>query len=178
MIRSFIGISLPEEICDYITDMYTDLNGAQWTTRKNLHLTLRFMGEVNNSVHQEIISALNKVNGTSMQLQLSGTGIFPPGSEPKVLWLGIKPNQQLTALREKIDKTLSDIKIEPREKRFIPHITIARLKNINKNELKTFLHLNGSVSSQPFPVNTFHLYSSELLPEGPVYTVEQDYPLK
>lgn len=142
-----------------------------------LHLTLKFIGEVDESRILDIDDALKEIILPEFSLSLKGVGTFPPRGTPRILWAGVEPIEGTAALRNSIERTLAAIDI-PRDKRkFVPHLTLARLRNCPIHPLQQFLAGNAFLQTPEFPVEYFHLYSSWLTKKGALHTIESSYPL-
>ena len=151
--------------------------GAKWVPPEQLHLTVRFIGEVDGALFRDIKDVLEEVDLASFSLQLKGVGYFPPRGAPRVLWVGLENNGSLQLLRKKIDAALLRIRVEPEGRKFSPHITLARLKNSPVRKIANFLSGNALFSQEPFQVESFRLYSSILSSKGAYHKVERIYSL-
>ena len=151
--------------------------GAKWVAPEQMHLTVRFIGEVDGGLFHDIKEILNDVNVAPFSLQLKGVGFFPPRGVPRVLWVGLEKSEPLQAMKKKIDLTLFRLGVEPDNRKFSPHITLARLKNSPVQKIANFLSGNGLFSQEPFLVDDFKLYSSILSPKGAYHKVERVYSL-
>jgi len=178
MPRLFVAIDLPAPVKERLTELCYGLPGAKWMPPEQLHLTLRFIGEVDGGLYREIRSALAEIATPPFTMGLKGLGCFPPRKQPRVLWVGIHPiAEPLLRLRNRLESTLVRLGLEPEHRKFAPHITLARLRETPLPRLANFLAGNGLFAAAPFPVKEFHLYSSVLSPKGAIHTVEESYPL-
>ncbi len=177
MYRLFVAIDLPEGVKAAVTAIGGTLEGARRTPANQLHITLRFIGEVDEHLFAAIKTALARVSVSSFPLALSGVGHFPPGRHPRVLWVGMEASEQLLMLQQEVEQALIDVGIQPDERRFSPHITIARLQETPPAAVLALEERYRSFASNPFRVETFFLYSSVLTREGAVHTKEATYPL-
>ena len=177
MPRLFIAVDMPETIKNNLSLMAFGIPGAKWVAPEQLHLTVRFIGEVDGGLFRDIKEILGEIHFASFSLQLKGVGYFPPRGAPRVLWVGLEKSEPLQLLRKKIDTALLRVRIEPEGRKFSPHITLARLKNSPVNKIANFLSGNGLFSQEPFQVEDFKLYSSVLSPKGAYHKVERIYPL-
>ena len=178
MSRLFVAIDLPEEIVAQLQGICYGVPGARWVQAEQMHLTLRFIGEVDGGVFQDIKEGLASVRAEGFFLQVKGLGLFPPRKTPKVLWAGIAPVEQVSALRNRIENSLVGLGLEPEGRKFSPHITLARLHDTPIPRMGRFLAGNNLFATEPFPVSEFHLYSSELTSKGAFHTLEASYPLQ
>jgi 2'-5' RNA ligase len=177
MYRLFVAIDLPEEIRQAVTDIGRDLPGGRRVPREQLHLTLRFIGEVGDDTFTEVRSALAGIRGTAFPLALRGVGHFPPGRHPRVLWVGLAESALLMELQQEVELALIGAGIPPDERRFSPHLTLARLKETPPHLVAALEERFRDFSAEPFPVNEFHLYSSALTRAGAIHTREATYQL-
>jgi RNA 2',3'-cyclic 3'-phosphodiesterase len=178
MYRLFVAIDLPEEVKKTVGRISGELPGAHWVAADQLHLTLRFIGEVDEGVFRQVREALTGVSGSPFSLALKGIGHFPPGKYARVLWVGMEASEELLRLQEKVELALIDAGIAPDSRRFSPHITIARLKEAPAARILAFEERHGGFETPAFPVEVFHLYSSTLSREGAVHKREKTYAFK
>jgi 2'-5' RNA ligase len=178
MQRLFVAIDLPDRVKDGIlTITRRDIAGARWVPRDQLHLTLRFIGEVEDGSFSAIRENLGHVMGAPFYLQIRGVGHFPPGRNPRVLWAGVDGCNGLTDLQAQVEREVAAAGIEPERRRFSPHITIARLRDTSPGGVENLEKSHSGFSPEPFAVEEFHLYSSLLGREGAVHKKEATYRL-
>ncbi len=175
--RLFVAIDLPEPVKERLALLCCGLPGARWVDPDQIHLTLRFIGEVDGGLFLDIRDVLAAIEGDCLFLQLSGIGFFPPRGKPRVIWVGLRENKPLQKLRNRIESRLVDLGLEPEGRKFSPHITLARLKNTPTIKIVRFLEAHSDFRSNPFPVDSFHLYSSILGRKGAIHCIEVSYPL-
>ncbi len=173
--RLFVAIDLPETIKKELTGISFGLPGARWVPLDQLHLTVRFIGEVDGGLFDDIRSGLEQVEASEFLLTLKGLGHFPPRKDPRVLWVGMEKNDALLALRKKVDSVLVGCGLAPEKRKFSPHITLARLKKTPLQRVTRFLAGNALFSLPDFSVTRFYLYSSVLTSKGAVHTIEAEY---
>ena len=178
MPRLFIAVDLPDVIKKNLEAMFFGIPGARWVAPDQIHLTARFIGDVEGAVFHDIKNSLDEITAGSFPLQLKGMGHFPPRGAPRVIWVGIEKSEPLQLLRKKIDGALLKVGVEPESRKFSPHITLARLKNSPQHKIGNFLAGNNMFSQGPFQVEDFRLYSSVLTPKGAIHKVERIYPLE
>jgi len=176
MQRLFIAAELPERIRDEISDLYEAIPGARWAEDAKLHITLRFIGEADTVTAARIDSLLRTITFTPFTLNLKSTGFFPPRGRPRVLWCGISGSEELLRLQKQIERGLtSKAGLPSEDKKFHPHVTIARLSDANDEKLADFLTKNALFETEEFMISGFTLYSSILRADGAVYTKESEY---
>ena len=173
--RLFIAIDLPKKIKDELALISFGLPQARWVKPEQIHLTLRFIGEVDGTLFQELKSALESVTGNSFPLRLKGLGCFPPRRDPQVLWVGIEESVELLLLRKKVEGCLAKLGIPPEQRKFSPHITLARTKKTPLTKIARFLGDHALFHLPEFTVSNFHLYSSTLTPKGALHRHEAGY---
>lgn len=178
MPRLFVAIDLPENIQERLSSLCCGLPGARWVQPEQMHLTVRFIGDVGSSVFRDVQEALTAVKAKSFSLQLDGIGFFPPRGKPRVVWAGIRRNEHLLQLRNRIESVLVQAGLDPEGRKFSPHITLARLKNTPSAKVGAYLAHNGMFMTEEFQINEFLLYSSVLNSKGAKHYIEAEYPLQ
>jgi len=176
MIRLFVALDLPEDIRARLLALQGGVPGARWSTNEQLHLTLRFIGEVDGDVARDIDDALAIVRAPAFSLEISGVGEFG-GKNPRALWAGVKANDALMHLQRKIETAMQRIGLPPEQRKYSPHITLARLKAAPRDKVVQFLTHAALFSAGPFQVNQFVLFSSHTSPSGAIYNPERIYRL-
>ena len=178
MPRLFIAVDLTGTMKKNLETIFFGIPGARWVALDQLHLTVRFIGEVDGTLFLDIKNTLEEVSISPFDIQLKGVGHFPPRGTPRVIWVGLEKSESVQLLRKKIDGALLRIGIEPEGRKFSPHITLARLKNTPLQKVADFLSANGLFSQEPFQIDDFKLYSSTLTPKGAIHKVERVYSLR
>ena len=167
--RLFIAMGVSEEIHDYFLELQKkiDTSLAKITLTKSFHLTLKFLGEVDESRKDNVVELLKKVKFESFSAELSNIGMFPNENYIKVVWVGLEPKDKINELQQKIDNCLSSL--FSKDKRFHSHITLCRVKFVK--EKKEFIESLKKINAEKksFDVSDFRLIKSTLTPEGPVY---------
>ncbi len=172
--RLFVGLSLADEVAQSLLLLNGGIPGARWMNRDQLHLTLRFIGEVDGLKARDIDDALMTIAAPGFLLELHTVGTFG-GREPRQLWAGVRPNPALMHLQKKIETALQRVGLAPEPRKFTPHVTIARLKAVAKPRLIEYLSHHALYASAGFDVATFQLFRSTLTPNGSIYTAERSY---
>jgi 2'-5' RNA ligase len=175
MYRLFVAIDLPEEVKNGIADIGKDLPGARRVPTEQLHLTLRFIGDVDDETCTAVRKALAGVKGESFPLTLRGVGHFPPGKHPRVLWVGLTESAPLLELQQGVEQALVGAGIPPDERKFSPHLTLARLKETPPAKVAVLEERFKDFGAPPFVVTEFYLYSSVLTRSGAIHTREVTY---
>lgn len=177
MMRLFVALALPDAVTDGLLALEGGIPGARWSTREQLHLTLRFIGEVDGRDALAIDDALASIRAPRFALELKGVGEFG-GRNPRALWAGVRDDERLMHLQRKIESAVQRVGISPEKRKFSPHVSLARLKGSPRERIITFLAAHALYASGPFDVNAFILYSSTLTPNGSLYRPERSYRLE
>lgn len=175
--RLFVALDLPWPLRENLARLGFGMPGVRWVPPDNMHLTLRFIGEVPNWRAEEIDLALNAIKGRVFPLVLTGVGVFEKAGRVTALWAGIERSPQLEHLQTKIETALQRAGLEAERRRFTPHVTLARLDQPASEKITRFVQGNNLFRSEAFQVEHFTLFSSQLGKEGSVYTAENDYRL-
>jgi 2'-5' RNA ligase len=179
MIRSFIAVEIPKEIRDGIGNVINDFRQSgfpiRWVAIENMHLTLIFLGEVEenflNKVKEQLILAVK--NAKLFEANLTGLGAFPSQRSPRVIWVGMdKGKNEAIDLQAMVEKPLVTIGYKPEDRKFHPHLTIGRVKGAVKEPAKIF---ETKYISRNFPVKSIVLFKSTLRPQGPIYEKIQEF---
>lgn len=178
MPRLFVAADLSDDVKDKLAAMSYGLPGAAWVPPDQMHLTLRFIGEVDEDRFRTIREALGGVQGKSFYLTLKGVGHFPKRGDPEVLWAGVPENEGLIRLRNRIESLLVRRGVEPEARKFHPHVTLARIKDARAPWIGRYLVDNSLFALHEIPVQGFSLWSSRLTPEGALHHLEAEYPLE
>ncbi len=173
--RLFIAIDLPSQIKAELALISFGLPQARWVSPEQLHLTLRFIGKVDGVLFGDIKSGLKSVISSPFPLTLNGLGCFPPRRDPQVLWVGIESSDELLKLRKKVESCLSKLGIAPEQRKFSPHITLARTRKTPLTRISTFLSDHALFRLPKFTVSNFHLYSSILTLKEALHRHEAEY---
>ena len=176
MHRLFIAIRPPAAIRTQLLGLMGGIAGARWQDDDQLHLTLRFIGEVDRHLAADSAAVLGSVHHTPFDIALSGIGEFDRKGRRDALWAGVTPHDALTALHHRIDQALVRIGIAPETRAYLPHITLARFGRVG-GEIDAFAASHGGLSSTPFTVTHFGLFESTLGGEGARYELVERYAL-
>ena len=173
--RLFAAILLPEDVRRELARLAGGLPGARWSPEENYHLTLRFIGEVDRGFAEELAEALSFVGGEGFELAIRSLGSFG-GARPRLVWAGVDGSAPLTALRRRTEAALERAGLPREERKFSPHITLARTAGARPAAIAAWLEDRGAFALPPFAVDGFSLMSSRLGGEAPVYREEVRYP--
>ena len=172
----FVAIRPPALIRQLLLAAMGGISGARWQTDDQLHLTLRFIGEVDRHLAEDVHAVLGGVHHAPFELALNGLGSFDRRCYPDAVWAGVTPHGQVKALHKKIDAALLRVGVAPDERAFLPHVTIARLRR-SAGPIGNLLEEAGGLTSPAFTVDSFALFESDLTSEAAVYSIVQRYSL-
>jgi 2'-5' RNA ligase len=175
--RLFVALSIPDPVALGMMLLQGGVPGARWQSREQLHLTLRFIGEVAGADARAIDDALAGIDAPAFELQLHGVGQFG-NKQPHTLWAAARRNEMLEHLARKVDTAIRRVGQPQDAHKFMPHVTLARLRHPDLDKMREWLTTHALFTSDQFAVNAFCLYSSKLTSDGSVYRVEQQYPLR
>ncbi len=177
MIRTFIAIEIPEEIQKQVALLAGSLKGSgtnvRWVNQENIHLTLKFLGDVQEARIEGLARAVAEVTrGTApFEVSLSVVGVFPSMRSPRIVWVGVGEGEEpIERLQKGIEENLARIGFPKEGRKYTPHITIGRVKSKRGVEELVAKLRQTSFSSEPFKVEGVTVFGSKLTPEGPVYT--------
>jgi 2'-5' RNA ligase len=174
MHRLFVAIRPPEPIRDLLVDAMDQSADFRWQDDEQLHITLRFIGEVERPVADDLADALGQVRAAPLELRIAGVGRFEQRSSG-ALWAGVEPRPPLAALAAKVERVCQSVGLEPERRAFHPHITLARWKGRRTREVQDFLERRRGLSSEPFAVENFTLFESRLSRHGAHYEAIEAY---
>ncbi|MBT3658758.1 MAG: RNA 2',3'-cyclic phosphodiesterase [Rhodospirillaceae bacterium] len=175
--RLFVGLSLPAEIRACLRGMCNGLEGARWVQTDNMHMTLRFIGEVDGGEAQDLDAALGAISASEFGLELRGLGHFGKGAKVRAVWVDVAPAPNLTRLHENIEGAIVRAGIEPEHRKFRPHVTLARFKGRGPKSIGAYLEANNTFAAPTFPITAFTLFESHMGHGGSHYVALKDYPL-
>ena len=178
MLRLFVALPLPPEVRTRLSLLGGGVPGARWMPPESLHLTIRFIGEVDGGTAQDIAEALDGIDASPFALTLTGIDTFGQGEAARVLWVGVEREPALLELRERVESALRFAGIAPDAQKYIPHVTLARLKKPSVGALMRQIAANSPLRIGPVAFDRFILYSSWSQAEGPFYREEAVYPLE
>ena len=177
--RAFIAIEVPKKIREKINHFIEEQNKKElpikWVRFENLHITLKFLGEIDDKKKKEITPVIKELTNkfSPFKVTLEGIGCFPNPRNPRVLWIGVNEgSEQLCLIAKDAETTLSRYGFKE-EKRFHPHLTIGRIKKFCKVDDI----LENQIKSEPFLADSITLFKSTLKPEGPIYEELQKFTL-
>ncbi len=176
--RCFLAVDLSEEVKDYLNNIIKSIDSSEakvgWVTPNQLHLTLKFLGEVSEDKIEKVVKELDKIEFQKFELKITNFGVFPDYNYVRILWVDTEPIRYILELKTKVEKSLLDF-FPKEDKRFLPHITIGRVKFV-KDGIGFVKRLKDvKILEKSFIVNNFKLYKSNLTSDGPIYEVLKEF---
>ena len=176
MPRLFTGLEIPKEVQQSLSLLRGGLPGARWIDPENYHITLRFIGDIDDRLAHEIASLLDGVKRRSFEVRFGSVTSFG-GNKPRAIVVSVEPIQPLIELQSELERLMQRLGLEPESRKFMPHVTLARLRNSSSREVAEYLSTRGPLFGSSFHVSRFVLFSSRASVGGGPYVVEADYPL-
>lgn len=175
MHRLFVALRPPEHIREQLLGLMGGLHDLRWQNDNQLHLTLRFIGEVERPMADDIAAELGRVHFEHFSIELDGVGKFESRRQG-ALWAGVQPKDQLKWLAAKVERACQAAGVEPEQRAYRPHITLARWKG-GATSVDRFLERHAALTSDPWKVREFILFESRLGQSGAHYESVERYPL-
>jgi 2'-5' RNA ligase len=177
MPRLFTGLEIPQSVVRELTLLCSGLNGARWIPKENYHVTLRFIGDIDPPTAEDAAAAFAKIRARPFFARINGLGSFG-GRKPRALWAAVEGGPDLGALYKANESAARAAGLPPETRKFIPHVTLARLNGQSPQRVAAYLEEKGGFSTLPFDVDRFVLYSSRPGTGGGPYVIEEVYPLR
>jgi RNA 2',3'-cyclic 3'-phosphodiesterase len=175
MPRLFTAVEIPSEIGQSLSLLRGGLPGARWVAPENYHLTLRFIGDIDDGLAREIAYLLGQVKRPAFHLCINGLDSFG-GHKPRAVVAAVPAVPELFDLQADHERLMQRVGLDP-ERKYKPHVTLARLRATSSRQVADYLSTRQPFRSTPFPVSRFVLYSSRASVGGGPYIVEAEYPL-
>jgi 2'-5' RNA ligase len=176
MPRLFTGVEIPPEVAQALSTLRGGLPGARWIDKENYHVTLRFIGDVDDDMAHEVESLLGRVRRGAFQLRIEGLTSFG-SKKPRAVVASVEPSSPLMEAQAEQERLMQRIGLEPEGRKYTPHVTLARLRDASTRDVAEYLSARGHFRSMAFPVSRFVLLSSRASVGGGPYVVEASYPL-
>ncbi len=176
MPRLFVGIAIPDNIAETLLRLQSGVRGARWRPKENFHITLRFIGDVQDILVTDIDHALSDIEHAACDIRLKSTGEFGH-KKPRAIWTGVEDEGTLSRLARKTDTALQRIGFEPEGRKYVPHVTLAYLKHTRTDHVQTYLQSTAHFQSDAFHIDHFVLYESHLGNHASHYVTRAEYPL-
>lgn len=176
MRRVFFGLEIPAEIKNRLLQVKTELAGAKWQSVEQLHLTLLFLGSIEEARLSAVREAVRDISLAAFELNVTGLDCFGQSHAPKHLWAGVAPETPVISLHSVIKKQVESHGVHTERRAFCPHLTLARFKG-KRDSVEHLLAEYRETVFGAFLVDEFVLYESQQGPAGSIYTVLERYPL-
>jgi 2'-5' RNA ligase len=176
MPRLFTGVEIPSDVAQLLGMLRGGLPGARWIDPENYHLTLRFIGDVDDVIAHEVASMLGRVQRGAFELHLEGLTSFG-GRKPRAVVAAVAQQRALLDVQAEHERLMQRIGLEPEGRKYIPHVTLARLRDASSRDVADYLATRGFFRTPSFTVERFVLFSSRASVGGGPYVVEASYPL-
>jgi len=171
--RLFVSIELPETVAELLVRLDPNIRGVRWLTPPQMHLTLSFLGSVSTLAEETLKKRLDAFSWKPFFLPLCGLGKFPSKGPPTVIWVGVGTGHpHLFQLHKRVQEAAIAAGLEPELRSFHPHVTIARCRNVSAESVRPFIKSHDAFDAGMIHIESFSLNSSNLTPNGPIYTCE------
>ena len=177
MPRLFTGLEVPSDIASELAMRRGGISGARWIDAENYHITLRFIGDIDERTASEVAEALGEIRRSAFPVVLDGLSWFG-ADKPRAIVAKIKPTPPLVELQADQERRLRRIGLEPEPRKYTPHITLARLRSASTLAVADYLSTRGYLPSLAFEATRFVLFSARESTGGGPYLVEAAYPLQ
>lgn len=177
MIRLFAAIAVPKDIGEPLLRRQHGLPGARWRPLEALHITLRFFGDVQERVAEDLDLELERITGAPFGLTLDGVGAFGEGADIHAVWAGVAESEPLRVLAGRCETAARRARVTPDRRAYRPHLTLAYLRRPDPVEVAAWIQANNLLRSPPFGIDRFGLYSTHQTSEGSRYVLEREYRL-
>ena len=175
--RLFIAIELPDELKRALGRLRADIPGARWVPAEQIHLTLAFLGEVEEEIVGLLTFELARIQSPAFKLCFTGVGCFPNRHRPRILWIGLQPEPRLNDLATKVNEVVQACGIPLEKRPFSPHITLARFKVPASRETGIFLDQHQKTDLPHLSAQEFTLFQSKLTSQGAMHTPIRNFNL-
>jgi RNA 2',3'-cyclic 3'-phosphodiesterase len=177
MLRLFVALALPEEVKDQLAMLATGIPGARWVPPENYHLTLRFIGDIDERMADDVTSILGERRQRApLDITIDGLDSFG-GGKPRAVFARTSGNGALNELQAEQERLLRQVGLAPETRKFTPHVTLARLKSVSPIDVADYIATRGHFPKLTFTADRFVLYSSRASVGGGPYVIEAAYPL-
>lgn len=176
MPRLFTGLEIPGSVAALLAELRGGLSAVRWVEPENYHVTLRFIGDIDNPAANDVAEALGAVRRPAFLTRIEGLGAFG-GRKPHAVYAALQPAPELVALQADNERAVQRAGLPPEGRKFMPHVTLGRVKGAPASAVATYLEARGGVVTAPFEVARFVLFSARPGQGGGPYVVEEAYPL-
>ena len=176
MPRLFTGLEIPPDVCQTLSSLRGGLPGARWIDPENYHVTLRFIGDIDGVSANEIAMLLTRIDRKPFEVTVQGLTSFG-GKKPRAVVATIQPSRPLIELQAELERLMQRLGLDPEGRKFVPHVTLARLYDASSQDVADYLSVRGYFPSKVFTVERFVLFSARASTGGGPYVVEDSYDL-
>ncbi len=176
MPRLFVGLKIPSDIAFDLSLKKGGLLGSRWIDQENYHITLRFIGDIDDRKADDVLDCLYHIDRPPFEISLGSLNFFAKRN-PHSLWASVSPSMPLMALQSEIERVLRRFGIQPDSRKFTPHVTIARLRGARYEDVARYLGQSGVYQSPSYKVDEFQLFSSRNSIGGGPYLIEERFGL-
>lgn len=177
MPRLFTALEIPRNAAMSLSLLRGGLPGARWIDVENYHITLRFIGDVDGRTADEIVDRLDRIDRPEFELSLTGIGSFG-SKKPHSVYAGVSMAPEMVALQAEIERICQRLGLPADPRKFMPHVTLARLRSSRLDDVVNYLSGRGNFLSMPFRASRFVLLSSRDSVGGGPYLTEEIFPLR
>jgi RNA 2',3'-cyclic 3'-phosphodiesterase len=177
MPRLFTALEIPAATRTHLSLLRAPLGGAKWIEPEDMHITLRFVGDIDDRTADEFADLLAEIHAEPFQVSIQDVGSFG-GREPRVLWAGVEAGEPLAALYRANERAARAVGLEADPRSFKPHVTLARMRGVRPPAVARFLQEHGGLRTQPFVATRFVLLSARPGSGGGPYAIEAEYPFE
>ncbi len=177
--RLFVGLRPPRDIRADLMAIMGGIAGARWQRDDQLHLTIRYIGEVDRRTADDVALALSRLQMEAIDVALSGVGRFAKQGRTDTIWAGVTPGDTLARLHRKVDHAITELGLPSEGRAYLPHITLARLPRslAAEHDVDAFIAAHAGLSSAAFAFGHLTLFESELTRDGAAYHIVERWPL-
>jgi 2'-5' RNA ligase len=179
MHRLFVALRPQPAVRAELRAIMGGIRAARWQDDEQLHVTVRFIGEVDRPLAEDVAAALGSVHAEPVTAAIAGVGRFDKRGRTDTIWAGVTPRESLAGLHAKVDRALVRLGLEPERRAYLPHVTLARTPRagVNEHEVERFLADHSAFATQAFTFTHLVLFESRLGHEGARYTPIERWPL-
>lgn len=175
MPRLFTGFEIPAQTGLMLSLLRGGLKGARWIDPENYHITLRFIGDIDDREADDVADALDRVHRKPVEIRLNGLGSFGNGN-PHAVWARVEPSTELSELQAEQERIIQRLNLPPERRKFLPHLTVARCRTSSNEDVARWLSERGDFQAPPFVAGRFVLFSAKASVGGGPYLIEEIYP--
>ncbi len=176
MPRLFTGLEIPQDLAEALTRLRGGIAGARWTEAHDYHVTLRFVGDIDDRTADEFAHALDGVESPAFSIVVGGLGVFG-GDRPREIYAAVEPSRDLAELQAEHERAARRAGLAPERRKFTPHVTLARLRDADPRAVAEWISVRGGMPSRTIAVPSFALFSAKPTFGGGPYRVEATWPL-